>query len=837
MSSDFEDSFEFALDCHQKGQLDRAKSVYLKILEKNPAHAEALHLLGLIAHQSGNRQQAVNLISQAVRLNPANAVYHYNMGVSLSEMGRKTEAIVSFRQATERYPRGAEAWYNLANLLKEKGHVEESLDAYRKAIEAKPAYAPAYFNMGRLLREQKRFDEALDALQKAVLYRPDHAPTYNSLANTLLELGKFDEAVNCYRKAIEIKPDYAEVWYNLGASFHQHDRFQDALNCYKKAISIKPDYADALNNMGIAFGSLNRYGDALKSYRKALEIQPDSPGCYNNMATVLTDLGRYDEALNCFRKALSMNPNYAEAYNNMGNLFKNFGKPDDAIAAYRKALSLNPEYISALNNLGLTLREFGKSEESAECYGKVLKINPDEATAYSSFFYLLQQMCDWKSLESRQAKLEKMTRKSLAQGSKTAETPFDNVTRFSDPLYNFKVAKSWGKALSEAAKHSGIRFDFHNRAKKDKIVVGYLSFDLRHHPVGHLVAGLFGCHDREHFKIIGYSYGPDDKSEYRKRIAEGCDEFRDIQKLSTADAARQIYNDGVDILVELMGHTGGNRMDICALRPAPISVTWLGFPGTTGADFIDYVITDQLLSPESHEAYYSEKFVYMPHTYQVNDRWQNISDKIFGKKDAGLPEDAFVFCSFSHSYKIEPVMFDVWMNLLKQLENSVLWLIDTSNTTKNNLQNAAKDRGVDPERLIFAQRMSKDEHLARHRLADLVLDTRVYNGHTTTSDALYACVPVITMQGQHFASRVSASLLKAIDLTELITHSLADYEALALRLAKNPDELAGIRKKLEDHRLTTPLFDTLKFANDLEKAYVEMMQRFYAGQTPEHIRV
>ncbi len=832
-----EERFEDALRCHQLGQLDQAKAIYLKILEKNPNHAEALHLLGLIAHQSGNHLQAVRMISRAILLNPANAIYHYNMGVSLSDMGKKNEAIVSFRHAIERYPRSAEAWYNLANLLKEKGNFKESLECYRKATEAKPGYAAAYFNMGRLLREQKRLGEALDVLNKAVQHRPNHAPSHNSLANTLLELGRFGDAMNSYRKAIDIQPDYAEAWYNMGNAFHQEKHFEDALKCYRQAIAVRPNYADAYNNMGITFGSLNRYSDAISCYRKAIELQPDSAGTYNNLGTVLTDLGRYEESLDCFRKALSINPNYAEAYNNMGNLFRNFTTPADAIAAYRKALEFNPEYVSALNNLGLTLKEFGNSEESAECYAKVLKIIPEEPTAYSSYFYLLQQFCDWKALEQRQTVLERMTREALDKGGKTAETPFENTTRFPDPHYNFQVAQSWSNAMSDVARHSGIRFDFDKRAKKNKLVVGYLSFDLRHHPVGHLVAGLFGCHDRENVRVIAYSYGPDDKSEYRTRIAEGCDIFRDIRQMSTASAAQQIYDDGVDILVDMMGHTGGNRLEICALRPAPIQVTWLGFPGTTGAKFMDYVITDELVSPMSHEAYYSEKFVYMPHTYQVNDRWQKISDKAFSKADQGLPQDAFVFCSFSQSYKIEPLIFDVWMNLLKQMDNSVLWLIDTSETAKKNLRHAAGERGIDAERLIFAPRLSKDEHLARHRLADLVLDTRIYNGHTTTSDALWAGVPVITLQGNHFASRVSASLLKAIDLPELITYSLKEYERLALRIARNSDELAAIRKKLENHRLTTPLFDTPKFAKNLEQAYIRMMQRFYAGQVPEHFRI
>ncbi len=840
------ESFQIALGFHQKGQLDKAAELYQKILEKEPTHADALHLCGLIAHQARNYQQAIALISKAIRSDSGNAIYHYNMGVSLIEAGRKKEAIISFRNAIRRYPHSPESWYNLANLLKQQGESEESLRCYRKAVEIRPDYAQAYFNMARLLKEQKKYDEAIAYYHKASEVRPNHAQTYNSLANALFGQGKVQEALTCYRKAVEVKPDYAEAWYNMATVLHDQEKFEDALSAYQKAISVKPDYVDAYNNMGIVFCAMNRYEDALASYQKAITLMPHVAGCYNNLGATLSDLRRYDEALSAFNKALELNPRYADAYNNMGNLFKNQGKPEQALSAYRKALSLQPDYVSALNNIGLTLKELGKSEEAISCYRKVLSIKPDEPAAYSNYFYLLQKMCFWKESNALKSRLEQMTRTALGQGRKTFETPFENITYYPDPLYNFNLARTWSDAMAAAAANSGLRFSFDKRGKNDKIVVGYLSFDFRHHAVGHLIAGLFGCHDRSKFRIIAYSYGYDDGSEYRRRIAQDCDEFVDIRNLSNTEAAQRIYHDKVDILVDLMGHTGFSRMDICALRPAPVQVTWLGFPGTSGADFIDYIITDKTISPESHEPYYSEKFVYMPDTYQPNDRWQKISDKKFARSDAGLPEptpnpsqegNAFVFCSFSQSYKIEPVMFDIWMRLLKQVEGSVLWLIESDPTTDRNLRQEAQERGVDPQRLIFAPRMAKDEHLARHQLADLVLDTMIYNGHTTTSDALYAGVPVIAMLGKHFASRVSASLLKAVGMPDLIVHSLEEYEVLALRLAQNPAALSALRERLENNRLTKPLFDTPLFVRHLESGYLQMMNIFEQGQKPEKIEI
>jgi len=383
-----------------------------------------------------------------------------------------------------------------------------------------------------------------------------------------------------------------------------------------------------------------------------------------------------------------------------------------------------------------------------------------------------------------------------------------------------------------------VAFSFDGRrSSKAKITVAYLSNDFREHATAHLMLSLFGLHNRDEFEILCYSYGKDDRSDYRARIQKDCDKFVDIRDLSHADAAKCIYENQVDILVDLKGYTKGSRLAICALRPAPIQATYLGFPGTTGADFFDYIITDRIVTPGHHAPHYSETFVYLPHCYQVNDHRQLASDKNWTKMDLGLPNENFVFSSFNHPYKVDPVMFDVWMKILGQVPGAVLWLLKGSESAEKNLRREAERRGVKPERLIFADKLPKDEHLARMRLADVALDTRIVNGHTTTSDALWAGVPVITLMGTHFASRVSASILTAIGLPEFITHSLDDYETLAVRLARNPEQLAAIRQKLANNRLTEPLFDTPRFAKNLEKAYNKIWKIFLAGQRPRQIDV
>jgi protein O-GlcNAc transferase len=434
-------------------------------------------------------------------------------------------------------------------------------------------------------------------------------------------------------------------------------------------------------------------------------------------------------------------------------------------------------------------------------------------------------------------KLDSLTKKALLAHTRPAESPLHNIIRHTDLATNFAVAKSWSADIVKTTSSSTINFSFHTRKNGGKRVIGYLSGDFRNHATAHLMLSLFKLHDRDNFAIYCYSYGIDDGTGYRQQIQHDCDRFTDIDSFSNTEAARRIYADQVDIFVDLKGYTKDTRLSICALRPAPVQVTYLGFPGSTGADFIDYIITDRIVTPDEHAPFYSEKFVYLPHCYQVNDHTQPIANTPLTKRDSGLPENSFVFCSFNRTYKIDPVMFTVWMEILRKVPESVLWLLSENSIAEANLRREAQARGILPERLIFAGMLPKSEHLARLRLADLGLDTRIVNGHTTTSDTLWAGVPVITLQGSHFASRVSSSVLSAIGLPELITFSLEEYETRAVQLAHNPDALQEIRRRLAENRLTAPLFDTPRFVRNLESAYQEMWNIFLSGQSPRQIEV
>ncbi len=586
--------------------------------------------------------------------------------------------------------------------------------------------------------------------------------------------------------------------------YYHAGQLKKAQDICQKICETYPDHPDALHLSGVVAAHAGEHGRAMDLMKRAIQRSPDNPAYHSNLGSVFQGIGRLEEAQSCCRKAIQLKPDFAGAYNNMGAVFQDQGRMDEAISSFRKVLELEPDFVGIHDNLA----------------------------------FLLQQNCAWGELEELSPTLGRLTQNALDKGEKSPESPFSSLMRTSDPARNLAVATSWAEDV--ARRMSGLeikRGDFTRRPESPKIRIGYLSSDFYDHATAHLILGVFGHHDRDEFDIFCYTYGKDDGSHYRRKIKQDCDRFVELRGLSHLDAAKRISEDGTDILVDLKGHMKDNRLEICALRPAPVQVTYLGFPGTTGADFFGYMMTDPIVTPKNHAPWYSEHLVFMPHCYQVNDHTQPISDREWRRSDFGLPEKAFVFCSFNNFYKIEPVLFDVWMKMLHRVPESVLWLLPGNSLATENLTREAAARGMDPARLVFAKGLPKAEHLARHRFADLVLDTRIYNGHTSTSDALWAGVPLLALQGTHFASRVSSSILTAIGLPELITDTPDAYENLAVRWATHPEELQAIRRKLHENRLTEPLFDTPRFVRNLEKAYQKMWETFLAGGKPRQIEV
>jgi protein O-GlcNAc transferase len=689
------------------------------------------------------------------------------------------------------------------------------------ALASTLSQALALHQAGRLAEAEKNYLQILKA-------QPDQFDCLHLLGVIFSQRGNHAEAVRQIDVALKINPKAASAHHNRGLALKELKRFDEALASYDKALALKPDYAEAFNNRGNALLELKRFEEALAGYDKALALKPDYAEAFYDRGSALQELKRFDEALASYDKALALKPDYAEALHNRGNALQELKRFDEALASYDKALALKPDYAEAFYNRGNALQELKRFDEALASYDKALALKPDHEYAFGGAADCVGKMCDWVGRRTVACQL----RDHIA--AKSGISPFTALGYLNDPALLRQCAQNFIKNKIGYFPFPLWRGEV---SRTDRIKIAYLSTDFRRHPVAYLMAELLERHDRARFEIVGVSFGPDDRSEMRARLVAAFDQFLDVRAKSDAEVARLLCELKVDIAIDLQGYTRDCRPRILAHRPAPIQVNYLGFPGTMGADFIDYIIADEVVLPFDHQRFYSERIVHLPDCYQPNDRQRQTADRTPARAEVGLPEHGFVFCSFNNSWKITPEVFDVWMRLLHAVEGSVLWLLRDDATAEQNLRKEAAARGVDPERLVFAPRMKVEDHLARHRLADLFLDTLPYNAHTTASDALWVGLPVLTCLGNAFAGRVAASLLKAIGLPELVTHSIEDYEALALRLAKDPSLLEGYRNRLATNRLTHPLFDTDRFRHHIEAAYLQMWEIWQRGEQPRSFAV
>ncbi len=717
------------------------------------------------------------------------------------------------------------------------GRLAEAELIYRQILNVQPDSADVLHLLGLAAYQSNRHEQAIGLIGQALKFEPGNAKFLTNMGSVHLAQGHGEAAIGYYTRALEIDPEYVDAHFNLGNALKDQGRLGEAIACYRRTLEIDSRSADALYNLGLASSKQGKLDEAIDCYRRALEIDPHFMDALNNLGVALKGQGKLDEAIDCYWQAIQTDPQSAVARTNLGNAFSYLGRRDEAIDCYRQALEINPNFAEGHFNLAGALKVQGRLSEAISHCQRALEINPDYGTAGASLLHFLQLACAWDDFKELEAKVDAWIEGAIERGEKSVENPYFLATRCTDPERNFKVCRSWGVDIGKHMANLNLRFDLdQNRGPNTKITLGYLSSDFRNHPVAHLVAGPFGCHDRNAFHVIAYSHGNDGGNSYRQEIKQDYDAFVDIRQLGDAQAAQRIFEDRVDILVDLNDHVMGNRLQIPALRPAPLQLTYLGFAGSNGTDFFDYIITDHTVTPPEQAEFYSEPFIYMPHCYLVHDQ-EKISPKTITRADEGLPEDAFVFCSFNHANKIEPSAFAVWMRLLNALPGSVLWLLESNSLAKVNLIEAAASNGVKAERLIFAANCKKDVHLARLGLADLALDTLIFNGGVTTSDALWAGIPVVAMLGGHSLSRRSAGKLKAIGLAELIAEDIEDYQALALGLAQDPSRLRELKDKLANNRLREPLFDTPRFVANLGKAYQQIWRIHKQGEAPRQIEV
>lgn len=824
-----------------KGQKAEAEKLYRAVLEQVPDEsraAEGLRALAPVSHEElpqadverlvalsdGNRpNQALAYASALMGRYPDAALLYSVAGVATAQLDQFPQALAHFDKVFELLPNDAANNRNRGNALRSLGRLEEAIESFDRALQVEPTLLDALISRGHCLKDLDRLEEAVASYEAALEVKLDQPDLWYNSGNILLELKRVDEALICFDQAIAYKPDWAEAHNNRGNLLREQGRLEEALASYDTALRLKPDLGSAHNNRGVVLKDLGRQDEALAASELAVQFAPDF-NAHNNRGVVLHELKRLDEALVCFDAAVRLKPDSAAAYNNAGNVLQDLGRFEDAIKCYDMAIQVSPELADAFGNRGNALDKLGRPAEAVASYAQALERQPGYAPLEALMLYQKAHICDWNDPVS-DADLARIG--IVGEGVGT----FTMLALEDDPVRQLERARNYTRVKLPEPSPPLPR----PAARPEKLRIGYFSADFQDHAMMLLMARVFEMHDRDRFEFHAFSYGPDQLDFMRKRAIAAFDRFHEVRNLTDAamvDLAREMQ---IDVAVDLSGYTRGARTAVFAHRVAPVQMNFLGYPGSLGADFIDYIVADRVVVPLEARQFCDEKVIYMPHSYQANDSGRGISNRVFARAELGLPENGFVFCCFNNNYKIGAEEFGIWMRLLGKIEGSVLWLLEGNATARVNLRREAEARGVDPDRLVFAPRMPSGDHLARHRCADLFLDTFNYNAHTTGSDALWAGLPIVTRLGRSFPARVGGSLLHATGMDELVTGSSAEYEALALALATDPARMAAVRAKLAAQLPTAPLFDSESFARDLERAYEIAFARRVAGLPADHI--
>lgn len=715
----------------------------------------------------------------------------------------------------------------------------------RRAVKRSPSTAIYHNSLGEAYRRHGDDKKAAHAYRQAIKRYGRYAEAYNNLSVVLRRQNRLVEARRRAETAIAINPDFAAAHNNLGIILYDMDDAAGAVVAYSRALELAPALVDAHSNIANAYRMAGRFDEAHAALRHALSLDPQHVEAHINLGAVLHLRGDLDAAIEILEKAITLDESAVDAHNNLAVSLLERGRDAEAVVALKHALALRPEFPRALNNLGNARNAQGRRVDAIACYEAALTQDPDFDAAYFSIVCNLPSVCAWDRQSRYLDELASRVQKSVARGDDRSLAGLVPVT-FSLPYFSDDVethdlalravAQDVIRRMSDLAGELSLT----HAGSAERLRIGYMSPDFGDHPIGHVTLPVYAAHDRDKFEV--YCYSLHDRSlesaDFNRRIQTGADVFVDISDLSLADAARRINQDGIHILVDLTGYMLRGRPQILALRPAPIQVYWLGHGGGLGAPFVDYIIGDPSVTPPAHDSRYAEAVARLPDTFSSADR-PAISDCPESRSDHDLPEQATVYCAFNNSLKIDAVVFASWMRILAAVPESVLWLnTGRDPAIRKNLSQAAANAGIDPDRLILATRVpSKDDHLARHQLADLLLDTFKFNASTTALDALWAGLPVVTKAGDTFYSRICAGYLKAVGLPELVTESVEQYEALAIRLGRDSAARQRLKARLETQRHTAPLFDAARFTASLETAYSEMWRRHVSGEPAQSFDV
>ncbi len=839
-----------------QGRVPQAISVYARALRRDAGHAEAHNGLGRALDTQGRSDEAVDCFRRAVTLRPAFFDAWMNLGRAHLASEAPDEAEAAFRHAAERRPQAVEPWLQLGLARERMGDAAAAREAYRAAAERAPEHPTPHYKLGVLFRKAGRAEEAAASYDAALARDPDHAEALNDLGYLRLEEGDREEAERLFRRAMAAGPRLAQARYNLAVALDgTPERAETAIAALEEALTIRPAFPEALRRLGHLHVARKAFDRASDAFRRLVALEPRNAEGMVKLAQSLVHEGAVAEARGWFARALEIAPDDRKALYGFASLKMRENDVQGAEALIRRHVALDPDSGDAWEVLGNALMLRSRRSEAVEAFDRVLALDPDRVNARVQRIHQLAHLCDWDAMGDLAALLE-------GGGLDGAVLPWVMLALEDDPERQMRrsidcARRSFGAArdgpphpleqvvigASEEPRAAALGgcptadpVAAAARAPR-RLRIGYFSADFHDHATLFLMSGLLREHDPDRFEVVCYSYGARQSGFLRDAAMQDVDRFVDVRGWRDGDIVEFAKRDSLDIAIDLKGFTREHRLGLFAHRLAPVQVSYLGYPGTLGTDFIDYIVADEVVVPDAARPYYTERVLYLPNCYQPNDDMRVIDATPTTRADFGLPEDAFVFASFNASYKIGPREFDIWMRLLEAVPRSVLWLLAPGDTTRDNLRRAARARGVHDTRLVFAGNLPQAQHLARQRHADLFLDSFNVNAHTTASDALWAGLPVLTRAGLQFAARVAASLLHAMDLPDLVTQTDAAYEARAIELANDPAALAMLRTRLAERIRTAPLFDTRRYARDFERGLEAIWARSAAGLPPADIRM
>ncbi|MBF0609854.1 MAG: tetratricopeptide repeat protein [Magnetococcales bacterium] len=758
-------------------------------------------------------------------------------GIGHLERGQWTAAQECFLKIASEHPARFAALANLGWIALQQNRPREAVELLLQSLALQPDEINTLNTLGVAWQSLGEHEEAVLIYQKILQQQPQHSQTLFNLATAHQELGQLEQAAETYKTLLNLQPNHVESWCNLGLLNNLLSQADAAQQCYRKALTLKPNHVDAINNLALTLKGLGQLEEAEKLFRRGLRYAPEHVETLSNLGLLLLENHQLTAAQECLQKAIILAPQRWEIRNHLGMTLQKQGNLEAAEECYRQILAESPHALEALNNLGVLLHEGGQLAEAEHVFRTLLKRQPDNGTALVMAHYCAQYQCKWTTLvEDGEALCQAVRNGVVVQPFPLLSLPYE-LLNVPSPLELQQQA-----AVNHAKKHypplPSLAPEWRFDPQPQRLKIGYLSHDFRNHPVACLAASFFASHHRQQFEIIAYSYGEDDGQETRRQVMQAADRFVDIRSLDHDATARLIAADGIHILVEMTGHTKGSRLAITSRRPAPLQVALLGYPATLGCDFLDYFVASRHVIPQQAEKYYTEKVILLPNGVLPNDwRRQTVQLQTPRRLDYGLPEQGLILANFNANYKITPQVFDIWMDILRQQPDSILWLWSSNPQSIQELRRQAQERGVAAQRLHFAPWLPYEQHLSLFRLVDLFLDTYPYNASSTANDALWAGCPLLTCQGETCISRSAGVQVIALGLGELVTDSLADYAQLAKQLVANPHRLQELRQRLALNRTTTTQFDTQAYTRSLEAAYQAIWQRFSQGLPPQSMEI